>query len=664
MSQNRKPNEQKSLRTHLESQISAGNLKPAVTKRPGFLHLGALKPCTQWRGDGVDHIRIADDAKVELGVTLTPHYKLKFVHDVFGTFKSISQLWNQLDYFVGERAITVAEANAQFILADALWQRVKQYPEHGKALLESTLPFDLYDWNDVNIPHRRNIWWLEAIHGIRTALRENRSYPNFSSLLKREQTRDEVLTAFVNTYLPNRRGAVLAREEEAGAIKVKKDGPSLSQRLRLTQPQVANTGSLGVSLSMSFKPAATAEQVVAPALAPTTDAASLQALSEATRQRTEKQAKKETDKLARELHVYMFKEAYAKFEVLLESVLVKDVGLREACINDKGLSSPPVVKFLQEAEQLFHDLAIQNKMDVGVAKDHRAERIIQGDSGQLVARVQVTKDGLVFVNVTVNPILTDAPVEERKTPKPLDTNAYRVAHTEVVEALTAKPWLATDMAERQNQYVKEVGSLIDHLLEALQAQIAEVNGGDEDLVFSVHFTPANTKKVLEFVCRLHKEGYCSMTVWLSDAGVNTGAIYQKANSGDLPVILGGVLQVTEEAPAVEEQAVAAEEQEQIVGVYITAETEKVAGELRLNDEGLMYVDQIKALVDALNSDTLAMAAASKGDIETLNFPCGTSTLSIGFEEGAWVSYGVTNPNEVPEGAELGEVEPGAESTIG
>lgn len=205
--------------------------------------ISALPPCGTWLGDGIDHINIDSRSKVELGIALTLKFHLPFTHDVFGKFKTFSDLWQAIDDYMGSHAIYSQSVNLPLIMADGLWQRVKQYPKLEEELRESVLPFDMYSFGATDLPSRRPIsyWWLEAVERVRQAVKDGAEAPDFSPLIRNGRNLEEELRHFVEVYIPNRRNA-------AAKVEVKEN---LVRELRKSVPVKLNTTR---KFSMSLKP--------------------------------------------------------------------------------------------------------------------------------------------------------------------------------------------------------------------------------------------------------------------------------------------------------------------------------------------------------------------------------------------------------------------------
>lgn len=239
----------------LSQQLSTATGRPMSYSKPEntqnkFRFLRNLKPCARWTGDGIDHINISNNARTDLGRALSPSFALKFVHDVFGEKTSISNLWNDIDKFVGAKAVVNHDIELPFLLLDAMWQRIKQYPKLADELKNTELPIDMYSYNEAELPFRRALayWWLEGIYAIREALYEGYEYPNFDSIIYgRENRRETILSDFLSTYIPNRRSVVQKREQETQDPKT----PSLVKQLRSTPPMVQGLKKFSMTVSLS-----------------------------------------------------------------------------------------------------------------------------------------------------------------------------------------------------------------------------------------------------------------------------------------------------------------------------------------------------------------------------------------------------------------------------
>lgn len=229
---------------------ATGHPLPVTNTRNKLKFIRTLRPCARWVGDGIDHINISSGARTELGRALSPSFILKFVHDAFGEKTSISNLWNDVDKFVGSKAVLNHEVELPFILLDAAWQRIKQYPKLADELLGEALPIDMYSYNEADLPFRRALayWWLEGIYAIREALVESSEYPNFDSIIYGKETdREKILSEFLNKYIPNRRGNAPVRQVEQTDVKA----PSLVKQLRSTPPMVLGKKKFGITVDLA-----------------------------------------------------------------------------------------------------------------------------------------------------------------------------------------------------------------------------------------------------------------------------------------------------------------------------------------------------------------------------------------------------------------------------
>lgn len=218
-----------------------------------FVHINnALPPCARWKGDGIDHINISPKGKTELGRALHTSFDLRFLHDVFGPSNSISKLWNNVDELVGSKAVQTPEVQLPYLLADAMWQKVRQYPKLADEIKASQLPFDMYQFSVVSdMPFRPSMsyWWLEGIYAIKEALIENKESPDFAGLIQGKfRGRKKIITEFLTAYVPNRRNSNEQAEEqpkEEGA----QEAPSLVRELRATPPLVIGVKKFSLAIN-------------------------------------------------------------------------------------------------------------------------------------------------------------------------------------------------------------------------------------------------------------------------------------------------------------------------------------------------------------------------------------------------------------------------------
>lgn len=190
-----------------------------------------LRPCGQWVGDGVDHMNISLKSEVEVACVLDVSFRLPFHHDVFGKLFEISEVWDNLTMYTNGKTHG-GDVNLYFFLADALWQRVTQYKTLGQAIAETSLPFDLYRYNETYLPKRNDSisWaWVETVEAVRYALQTNQEYPDFGPVTQgMERDRSNIILNFLEKYIPNRRTTI----ERMSSKVVNNDGTSASPEVK------------------------------------------------------------------------------------------------------------------------------------------------------------------------------------------------------------------------------------------------------------------------------------------------------------------------------------------------------------------------------------------------------------------------------------------------
>lgn len=150
-----------------------------------------------WVGDGVDHINISRRGLTELGQALDPATFLPFTHSVFGYFSSVSAFWDFIEtgckeerlrdpkFYVRQKLKEQLERikvpDMEFLILDAMYQRIAANPPLVEAIKQSTLPFDCYVVDtETNKRFRKSAvsWIYEGMEVIRTAIKKD-TQPNF-----------------------------------------------------------------------------------------------------------------------------------------------------------------------------------------------------------------------------------------------------------------------------------------------------------------------------------------------------------------------------------------------------------------------------------------------------------------------------------------------------
>lgn len=150
-----------------------------------------------WVGDGVDHINISRRGLTELGQALDPATFLPFTHSVFGYFSSVSAFWDFIEtgckeerlrdpkFYVRQKLKEQLERikvpDMEFLILDAMYQRIAANPPLVEAIKQSTLPFDCYVVDtETNKRFRKSVvsWIYEGMEVIRTAIKKD-TQPNF-----------------------------------------------------------------------------------------------------------------------------------------------------------------------------------------------------------------------------------------------------------------------------------------------------------------------------------------------------------------------------------------------------------------------------------------------------------------------------------------------------
>lgn len=177
-----------------------------------------LKPMvnpTTYVGNGIDHLLIGYTATTPICFKLMPKYRSYFTHNILGKFVSIEnfkmylstkerddrfRVLNIKDALVlWNNSTKITPPNLDVIIADALHQMVVNSATLTKEIVETTLPFDIYNIRKsagikLCIRPINSIPYIQALEEIRKALKENRE-PMFNFLKDTELSIAESIAA-------------------------------------------------------------------------------------------------------------------------------------------------------------------------------------------------------------------------------------------------------------------------------------------------------------------------------------------------------------------------------------------------------------------------------------------------------------------------------------
>lgn len=179
------------------SNESNGKLTPNTAPKKKSSSPNVPANPKMWIGDGVDHINISRRGLTELGQALDPATFLPFTHNVFGYFSSVSAFWDFIETGCKEERLRdpkfhvrqklkeqlerIHVPDIEFLILDAMYQRIAANPPLVEAIKQSTLPFDCYVVEqETNKRFRKSAvsWIYEGMEVIRTAIK-NDTHPNF-----------------------------------------------------------------------------------------------------------------------------------------------------------------------------------------------------------------------------------------------------------------------------------------------------------------------------------------------------------------------------------------------------------------------------------------------------------------------------------------------------
>lgn len=183
----------KSLRSEIKTKPSK---KPIAN---GDSRSNTLPAVNALLADGEDHINIHHHAKTTLGRGLSLFSDYEFKHNKYGKFRTIQGLLCYLGHSTQPdefRTLSASEAlklratkyrtnvdiaEYQWVVLDAIWQKVQAYPKMAAALRNSTLPFEYYYIDAIDKENKQYIrvrvnkigsWLCRGVEEIRQALKK------------------------------------------------------------------------------------------------------------------------------------------------------------------------------------------------------------------------------------------------------------------------------------------------------------------------------------------------------------------------------------------------------------------------------------------------------------------------------------------------------------
>lgn len=165
-----------------------------------------LTPIYKLGVDGVDHINVYGDGATVLGQLLSFDNNLRFSNSHLGPFNNIVGLMRYITVENCPESVRSSKdtwvrhltkglthktiANLHAIVMDSVYQRIAGYPILKEAVVESTLPFEMYYEmtveNGTVVKRRPGIaeWVIEGLEEIRAKLK-TKSKPNFKTLMSK-----------------------------------------------------------------------------------------------------------------------------------------------------------------------------------------------------------------------------------------------------------------------------------------------------------------------------------------------------------------------------------------------------------------------------------------------------------------------------------------------
>ena len=169
-----------SLRELLMNAKFRSNTKVLFPEDPN--HLGE---------DGVDHINISNQAKTELGQSLSQDVFIEFEHPVFGKFNTLTGFWYYISSTDRKNECRTLNSNKlrrmfkdvklpsiknfRAIILEAYWLKITQHEAIQHELLNTELPLDCYfitaNGNTRTRPKNYR-WLLQGLNDMRNALKK------------------------------------------------------------------------------------------------------------------------------------------------------------------------------------------------------------------------------------------------------------------------------------------------------------------------------------------------------------------------------------------------------------------------------------------------------------------------------------------------------------
>lgn len=169
-----------SLRELLMNAKFRSNTKVLFPEDPN--HLGE---------DGVDHINISNQAKTELGQSLSQDVFIEFEHPIFGKFNTLTGFWYYISSTDRKNECRTLNSNKlrrmfkdvklpsiknfRAIILEAYWLKITQNEAIQHELLNTELPLDCYFITangTVRTRPKNHRWLLQGLNDMRNALKK------------------------------------------------------------------------------------------------------------------------------------------------------------------------------------------------------------------------------------------------------------------------------------------------------------------------------------------------------------------------------------------------------------------------------------------------------------------------------------------------------------
>ena len=198
--------------------------------------------------DGINHINIWEKAATEFGIILDQYQDTPFEHSLYGYFKSVEGFLHYLRSptrddrnrstsgfnakKLGNKVQFVYVNDFRYMIMNATWQKIINYPAIVKEMKASVLPFDMYSFgsnnSNIRIRPKAAFWMIPGMEEIRKAIKENRE-PDLNFLLDNPNGKPPILTKAPINYKPAKLTGMFTNKQRTtqGEVEQKKEVQSV-----------------------------------------------------------------------------------------------------------------------------------------------------------------------------------------------------------------------------------------------------------------------------------------------------------------------------------------------------------------------------------------------------------------------------------------------------